>query len=233
MRARSLVGREAHEVLRWLLEFAFDSNAAKLPLEQCRERAWSLGAAVDQATNGQWAIQWTDLLPMSRKAAELGDIALELTGMGIEATPGLIAHVAAAQRAARETADRLNAARPMIRYFRVTATAWPTPPSGPRSSKPPRMTLTAPLPDATAIAVTALFSKVPAALIRRCPWQECGRLFTAVKRQKYCARHKGEAKFERDRRAQAALRARRKEATLRKARATRRRETGKRGGGTQ
>ena len=232
MRARSLVGREPHEVLRWLLEFAFDSNAAKLPSDECRERAWSLGAAVDRATNGQWAIQWP--FTRSRTTPELGDVALALTGIGIEATPGMVALVASAQRGARETAEQLSAEKPVFRDFHVTATAWPTSSSRPRSVEPHRMTLTAPLPDATVIAVVALFSHVPAALIRRCPWQECGRLFIAVKRQKYCVPHKDEAKFERDRQAQAASRARRKEATLQKARGTRRRrEAGRKGRGTQ
>lgn len=77
-----------------------------------------------------------------------------------------------------------------------------------------RQRLRGSLADGVLVATLTLLQGVPLSLLRRCPYQgegrprECGRIFIARKRQKWCVDHQEIVRLERDRAAQRAHRAR-------------------------
>jgi hypothetical protein len=116
-----------------------------------------------------------------------------------------------AQRAIRQAAEDLIAGRAYSRHNCQVGLFAGRPKSDQRQL---RVGLQMPLPDAVSYTTLLLLADTPMSLLRQCPWRsgktECRRVFVGKKRQKWCIYHQEAARLDRDRRAQAASRKRRK-----------------------
>ncbi len=221
-RWKAAIGRTPPERLAWLLTFAYDQDVKPLTASDRAKLRYALLLAVQDAMGGTWGVQGPAEGGISPEALRAG------------------------QQAIRNAAEALVSGRlyaPTVQSVRVVARLGPRDIPAPPTPRE-RFTLTrvflAPLPEAAGIAAMELIGQIPPTSLRRCPYivapkgpespkpglpfGACGRVFVAVRRQKYCAAHRAAARAEAMRRAMERFREKeqREKARRRKRRAKRR-----------
>lgn len=231
---RSALGSTPRARLTWLLDaFAYGPDPERLE-EVERYTLWQhVLLVIGDATEGQWAAERPEQETVEVFSSRDADMARwrrlpktkqvmlhDSRGSSIEFRVPVVRYklsaneLSTAQQAVREAAEAVTGGRLYHRKVagRVVARLGPkhipAPPT-PRARFVLVQTFQAPLPDAAVMGALALVGRVPAPLLRRCPYRpdpprstECGRAFVGVKRQKWCPAHQEAAKRERDRRAQ-------------------------------
>jgi hypothetical protein len=219
--------------LRWLLDGFAYRDGERLSAREQRRLYRTLVVLVRDATGDRWTVDAGEVDEFDRVPVSIGAdrarwarypapvrLAAEQAWRNLRrrrdprtvfigiAQPRVTAEtLKAAREAVREALEDLVASG-RCRWRPVAAQLSASVEPGALSSQ-----FAAPLPDALVIAALALVETVTPSRVRRCRYgpagARCGRVFVAVKRQRYCEAHRRAAKRDRDARAQARHRAKR------------------------